>query len=76
MYSISDFKDDLDVNHMEITFDMNDGHYFISDSMGSDGILIFGPHNNERVATSDDVLDKLLVDGKPMRKMIHMITPD
>lgn len=76
MYTIDAFKEDIDVNHMEITFDMDDGHYFISDSMGPGGILIFGPRNNERVPTSDDVLDRLLVSGKPMRNMIHLIDPN
>lgn len=76
MYSIDEFKNDLDINHMEITFDMSDGHYFISDSMGPGGILIRGPMNNERVSTSDDVLDKLLVEGKPMRYMLNTINPD
>lgn len=76
MYSIAQFKEELDVNHMEITFSMDDGRYFISDSMGSGGILICGPHNHERVPTSDAVLDKLLVNGKPMREMIHQIDPD
>lgn len=75
MYSVSDFKYDLDVCHTEITFDMPDGHYFISDSMGT-GILIFGPNNDEYVRTSEDVLDKLIVDGKPMREVIHLIDPD
>lgn len=75
MYSIKDFKYDLDVCHAEITFDMADGHYFISDSVGA-GILIFGPRNDEYVRTSDDVLDKLIVDGKPMREVIHLIDPD
>lgn len=76
MYSVSEFKHDLDECHAEITFDMNDGHYFISDSMGSNGILIVGPNNNERVSTSDEVLDKLIVEGKPMRHMINHIEPD
>lgn len=76
MYDIDTFKHDLDVCHTEITFDMDDGNYFISDSMGT-GILIFGPHNdNERVQTSDEVLDKLIVSGKPMREVIHMIVPN
>ena len=75
MYSIRDFKRDLDVCHMEITFDMPDGHYFFSDSLG-DGVLIYGPQNDERVQTSDDALDKLLVMGKPMREMMQAIDPD
>ena len=76
MYSVDEFKQDLDVCHSEITFDMPDGHYFISDSMGPGGILIVGPANDERVQTSDEVLDKLIVCGKPMRSMIHLIEPD
>lgn len=75
MYNIKDFKADLDVRHMEITFDMPDGHYFISDSLG-DGVLIYGPNNDERVQTSDDALDKLLVMGRPMREMMQAIDPD
>lgn len=74
-YSIKEFKYDLDVCHMEITFDIPDGNYFISDSMG-DGILIYGPNNDEHVQTSDDALDTLLVMGKPMREMIQSIDPD
>ena len=76
MYSIDAFKYDLDQCHAEITFDMADGHYFISDSMGK-GILIYGPNNdNERVSTSDEVLDNLIVVGRTMREVIHLIDPD
>ena len=76
MYRIDEFKDALDRCHMEITFDMPDGSYFISDSMGPGGILISGPNNEERVQTSDEVLDKLLVMGKPMREMMDQIDPN
>ena len=39
--------------------------------------LFLGPSNdNEYVQISDDVLDKLIVVGKTMREVMHMIAPD
>ena len=77
MYSLQDFKDDIDQLHMEVTFRYKGHSYLISDSIENEkGIYIGGPENDEFVQDTDAVLDTLLVDGFPMRQMMQHINPD
>ena len=65
----------LDEYKDEGGFDYKGKSYFYSCCMAPEGkILIDGPDNHEQlVDTVDEVLDKLLVDGKPLREMLKYI---
>lgn len=64
----------LDECRDEGDFDYKGKPYFYSRCMAPEGkIYIFGPDNDEYVDTVDEVLDKLLVDGKPFREMLKYI---
>ncbi len=64
----------LDESRDEDEFAYKGQHYFYSRCMGDpDKIWIAGPENEEYVDSVDEVLDKLLVDGKPLREMLGHI---
>lgn len=78
MYSVDDFRKDIEQYHTEIEFQYAGKHYYVSDNFFQDdgsaqGILIHGPDNDEFVQTIDEALDKLIVDGKPLREVIGKI---
>lgn len=80
MYSAEALRKEINYYHTEIEFDYAGAHYFISDNNSKERgaephILICGPQNDEYVWNVDEVLDKLIVDGKPLREVIHMIDP-
>ena len=59
----------------DMEFDYGKEHFWLSACDAPDGkVRLFGPHNDDIVDQDIDViLDTLLVDGKPLRDMIHLI---
>ncbi|MDD3029773.1 MAG: hypothetical protein PHS57_05795 [Alphaproteobacteria bacterium] len=80
MYKLEDFKRDVEQDHAEVVFTFKDEVYFISENIGTgtnnEPLYISGPQNDEFVQNADEVLDRLLVDGIPMREQMDAIEPD
>lgn len=75
MLKRSDIVDTVVTIDDEMEFDYKDEHFWLSACNAPDGkVLICGPHNHDIVDQDIDViLDTLIVAGKPLREMIHLI---
>ena len=75
MLKKSDIVDTVIAIDDEMEFDYKDEHFWLSACCAPDGkVRLWGPHNDDIVDQDIDViLDALLVDGKPLRDMIHLI---
>lgn len=73
--TVEEFREYIEVYHTEMEFRYNGVHYFVSDNF-SEGIFIGGPNQEEFVQTVDEALDRLIVDGKPLREMTELVDWD
>ena len=75
MLKISDIIESVIDIDADMEFDYGTEHFWISACDAPDGkVRLWGPYNDDIVDQDIDViLDTLLVAGKPLREMIHLI---